>query len=586
MDFCFSKLLDDVILNRKMLVSFDERKHITKIELNKPCLGLCKFSMPINNTSKIFLTGSNGSGKSRLLKLLIAYLENHNLENSEKIAFANFSHYETRMQNPDDFPYFVIAELGNKAIQGKSTFGDASRDAILLIHYLFIHDEKRFNELNDFLYDIIGAKIESKGQLTIFNLPIDKAFLSPGQQYLLRLSVAIFFNTNLNILILDEPELHLHPNVLIKIIKKISIQMPGTQMWIATHSLALLAVSEDIRDIWFLDGHNPPKLIESNSEPIINDLLGGVDNRDSLEALIGMPVTYATNIFAFETLLNQETAIESISNRDKQTERIVKETCNLIKNKKITIVDYGAGKGRLLQCLHNLAIDDNFDVMATKATDILSKLVYYAYDLPEATESKKCCMHIMDSVLGLRASKKYISHYPNLAKRVANKADFVFLINVLHEISPLDWYDCLHNKIEPLIKENGYLIIAEVDELRNGELSSDCGFLVVTENSISKLFKRYACYKDQLSHSRSISTYFIEKKCFKNLTANKIRRAVECIKKEALEKIAECRENAIAINKTNGVLRYYDGIRLSFWLAQYANAELALNKLKKLNKGE
>ncbi len=303
MEFNFSKLLQEEIQNRKIDVSFDERKHITKIELNQPCLGLCNFFMPINSSaSKIFLTGANGSGKSRLLKLLIAYLENYNMGKDEKVSFANFSHYDSKMQSPADFPYFVIADLGNKVSHGNCTFEDASRDAILLVHYLFNHDETRFNELNEFLYDIIGARIEKEEHLTIFNLPLNNAFLSPGQQYLLRLCVAIFLHADLNILILDEPELHLHPSVLIKIIKQISEKMPETQMWIATHSLSLLAIADDIRDIWFLDGHNPPKLIESNSEPIINDLLGGADNRDALEALIGLPVSYAANTFAFERL--------------------------------------------------------------------------------------------------------------------------------------------------------------------------------------------------------------------------------------------------------------------------------------------
>ena len=59
--------------------------------------------------------------------------------------------------------------------------------------------------------------------MEISNLELEKASLSPGQQYLLRIEIACNYNQKNEdyIFILDEPELHLHPAALITAIEKL-----------------------------------------------------------------------------------------------------------------------------------------------------------------------------------------------------------------------------------------------------------------------------------------------------------------------------------------------------------------------------
>ena len=100
---------------------------ITSIELLESIEGLNPFSK-INLGNVVILTGSNGSGKTRLLKLLqkhIASLKNGHstcplrLEistpngneylsesNAEYIDVNNYSHYDAKLQSPNKFtPY-------------------------------------------------------------------------------------------------------------------------------------------------------------------------------------------------------------------------------------------------------------------------------------------------------------------------------------------------------------------------------------------------------------------------------------------------------------------------------------------------
>jgi predicted ATPase len=102
-----------------------------------------------------------------------------------------------------------------------------------------------FERLNNLVSSFLGTKIIREVEdCTIFGRDIGNAGLSDGQKVLLQLCVLIHAQgailDNL-ILILDEPENHLHPEAQIEFIKKTKEVLKNGQIWIATHSIHILS---------------------------------------------------------------------------------------------------------------------------------------------------------------------------------------------------------------------------------------------------------------------------------------------------------------------------------------------------------
>jgi SAM-dependent methyltransferase len=134
-----------------------------------------------------------------------------------------------------------------------------------------------------------------------------------------------------------------------------------------------------------------------------------------------------------------------------------------------TLVDYGCGKGRLLYGLSNLD------------TKLLKHLTYIGID-NRATCRKSTSKSVKE--LGFRQKVKKIKIMkPEEFALSEEKADFIFMINVLHEIHLLDVpsvIESLHQKL----KTPGLLVIHEMEELIHGEK----GFVSWSGNDLKELF--------------------------------------------------------------------------------------------------
>jgi hypothetical protein len=168
-----------------------------------------------------------------------------------------------------------------------------------------------------------------------------------------------------------------------------------------------------------------------------------------------------------------------------------------------------------------------------------------------------------------------------LHEELKGQADYVLLMNVLHEIAPLRWETVLKDEIRPLLTKDGKLFIIEVEELDRGENASSCGFLVLTENASRKLFGNDVFIKKPESKKngkRRISAYIVGSEQLKNVCFANIRKCVELIKNEAMETITEIRKRSILEEDL-----YREGMHHAFWLHQYANASIALDSFKNSN---
>lgn len=416
---------------------------ITSIELLESIEGLNPFSK-INLGNVVILTGSNGSGKTRLLKLLqkhIASLKNGHstcplrLEistpngneylsesNAEYIDVNNYSHYDAKLQSPNKFTPYVISKAKEKL--KICDYEETALNSLLLLEDMACGYSSEFQDGNEFLnikkqllsdFNITIGK-NNNNNLEISNLELEKASLSPGQQYLLRIEIACNYNQKNEdyIFILDEPELHLHPAALITAIEKLRKNFPNTQFWISTHSLALISnlmVSNKNTTVLFMENGNTT-LFRSNSTQLLKGLVGEEENIFSCQQLLVLPDQYACNKFSVECSDPPKTL--NASGDDPQTNLI--ET---VLNPNNVVIDYGAGKGRFLE-----------ELSISGKNNIAQSIIYYAYDKFKDDASK--CKYIMKQ--NGFPEDNYFNNINDLINKINNEDnDFKTCFDIFHD---------------------------------------------------------------------------------------------------------------------------------------------------------
>ena len=164
------------------------------------------------------------------------------------------------------------------------------------MHYLIkyfkynpnVDSKNDLEELNKLLEVLLDQQLISlDGEPSLFGLPLNRMQLSPGQQYLLRMCIALHCNkvSDNSILLLDEPETHLHPDALLNLINELHTHFQLEQIWIATHSVALLSMF-NASSIWCMIGETAKKL-GSKSE---GKNSGGLSFKILLELQCPLPV--------------------------------------------------------------------------------------------------------------------------------------------------------------------------------------------------------------------------------------------------------------------------------------------------------
>jgi ABC-type cobalamin/Fe3+-siderophores transport system ATPase subunit/SAM-dependent methyltransferase len=544
----------------------------------------------------VIVAGANGSGKSRLLQriqngvspFMSANLSMNGIEfesvNRPLSAPVSFVSKELILSNPALITKQEIMQLSQQAVTpGMVNFAKATLPYIQRVqdhwrnvnHQNSSEDQSVVKEKNDsyellseLICTILGESLERDidDNPTLFNKPIFSAGLSDGQNLLLQWCVALHSQgrqLSELILLMDEPENHLHPESMISTIERIIEANDKGQIWIATHSVPLVAAiykkhATDV-SLYFME-NGEISYASEKPEKVLKSLMGGEQNIEALREFIDLPEVFATNRFAAQCLLSPDVIPASSSSNMEPQSQIVNQDISSTP-KKIKMLDFGCGKGRILESLlarHNL--------------DLPQRLDYVGWD--PSVENREQCEQVIKKAYQ-DSTNRWFCDRQLLAKHHPGKPfDRILLCNVLHEINPKEWCSLFDEAsvINQSLAESGELLIIEDYLMPKGEYAHPFGFIVLDTQPLQALFASGSGDKEikvEDGQNGRVRGHFIPKKLLANVTQDTTKAALKLAQRNAKEKIEKLRNP----NNDND---FKSGREHGFWVQQYANTTLAL----------
>ncbi len=337
-----------------------------------------------------------------------------------------------------------------------------------------------YNQICEMIKVFLDAKLtrNENGDAVIFGFPIGKAKMSEGQRVLLQFCVAFHAqadNLSKIILLMDEPENHLHPSAMLDVINKLREILTEGQIWIATHSIPLLA-NFDPACIWWME-NGTVKHRGLQPEVVLQGLIGDDNRIGKMHDFLGLPATLAANRFAHQCLFKP--SVSDAGQGDPQTQqiqRIVLET--LEANGRLRILDFGAGRGRLIEAINEECSPEQKE-----------RIDYYAFET-SPTHRKECELNIASMYDGSNIQRYFCSERELLSKLDRNSFDIIVMCNVLHEIDPGKWLSVFGETgiCGSFLKSSGFILLVEDTLMPMGENAHSYGFLVLDTPELKELF--------------------------------------------------------------------------------------------------
>lgn len=425
---------------------------------------------------------------------------------------------------------------------------------------------RNYKKLENYVETFLGSKLtrSENNYAELFGRRLGEANFSDGQKILLQFCMAIYSQeASLKdlIIFMDKPENHLHPSVVIEVLERIKREITNGQIWIATHSIPLLAHFGE-KYIWYMED-GKVSYSGKETETVLKSLLGDENEIDRISTFLSLPAQFAINQYAFECLFPPKAV--STPKGDKQVNQI-RETINQIRKtgRPLKVLDYGAGKGRLL----NLIFEEHSD-----PSELKDELDYVAFDPFDSDKAE--CEKVIETVYK-SSGKRYYNEYNRLEEdHTKSKFDLVILCNVFHEIDPKDWLKLFGKKgeIESLIKEDGYLLIVENQIPSIGEKAYKNGFIVFNKLQFEHLFNISVSDNGFMSmeneDNKNLRAHLIPKDLISRIDNNTREEALTSLHEVALREVERLRGE-------EGTLK--NGKLLAFWAQQYANTSLVLKE--------
>ncbi|WP_257459433.1 AAA family ATPase [Archangium lipolyticum] len=365
-----------------------------------------------------------------------------------------------------------------------------------------------------------------------------------------------------SILLIDEPENHLHPDVCIRAIESLRRDVLGEhgQIFLATHSVPLLAHC-GLDSIYFVD-EGRIEYAGRKLDALIDRLLGGKQGRERLYTFIGETEQRLFYSFAAQCLLPP--GVAEAREGDPQQKQFLR----LMKSRKaagrsLRVLDHGAGKGRLA-----LELAEAFRQSGSTERPI----EYFVFNDQHycAPEDERACRAALSRLHPGTETSHYFERFEAIQVGPSQKMDVVLMCNVLHEIPIQEWRRLFH-KLADILSEDGLLLLMEDSHPPIGELPNPTGFLLLDGLSAQALFHSNDGVRviDRDKGGRLIALE-IDQRVLRNVSKDSLERALGKIRDCALEEIKHLRGSGDERSA-------YDRGRLhAHYTMLYTNACLAL----------
>lgn len=558
-----------------------------------------KYELKATTLSKlgglVIVAGANGAGKSRLLrviqeKLTSAIQSDNGVEIFFDLPGGRMS--ETRIQFadivPDGHPLYAISEnppadiVANAGRARNLHALDLSVSALAYTRNLldnffnFTHQNfpvseqdsneatRKWNTFKDLVQRFLGVELDcdKNRNPTLAGSLLETMQLSDGQRKIYKTCVQLHaqdMDLEGLVLFLDEPENHMHAQACIEWIQAIRKNAPNTQVWIATHSVPLVASFADEATLLYAED-SKISFAGSAPEKVLRSLLGGKESIEKIKEFVGLPDVLAINRYTAQCL--HPPLVAHGAGKDDQTTQI-RNVLQGISGQSKRVLDIGAGKGRLIANLHH------------SDSEISHQIDYVAFD-PFCDHSDEC-RAMISNAFG-NSEGRYVSDLAELQRSgCKNRFDVAVFCNVLHEIPPEGWdeYFGSDGVLEGILSDNGYLLIVEDELIPVGERAHDYGFLVLGTEELKTLFNiednSVGFLVNSMRSDDRLKAHLIPKIYVSNYTHDRRKQALEARKESALKKLG--------IIRNSDDKSFRKGRDSAFYLQQFANAELAIRSL-------
>lgn len=539
------------------------------------------------------IIGKNGSGKTRFLKVL-EQEKKRNETKKEIVITLYFSEiqafYDSLQSKPKEdaakapsqeiYPYDLLLEQEECSFYDFLKVMENDRAAFLenILYVLSMKGTRKNNdakktleEMNYLLTEFIGKRIwidrdtnrilieKIEHDEAVRALPLKEALseFSPGELMLFYLCVFLVVIKRNHpqgvVLIMDEPELHLHPHALVRMIQILKESENVVELWIASHSLFLVPLFA-FEEIIFMEQNT----VYSRNSRIYRDLydsLVGLENINLFEFLKSLDSWQYYQFIAECFCLPEPVGKANV--KDEQFCKLLNCIKRGIEYKSIQVLDYGAGKCRIWECMQLLP-----DSEPGK-----NKVVYTAYEpYPEVVERRPFQLY---------------TDFSNLRKD-QRKFHAVVLMNVLHEIEGCEWEQTFQN-IESVLTDDGVLIFLEVLSLTKGEQPyGNNGYLVLQDEQVKILFDDSNIINMRMNPKEKSNCWMVTKKQVGNVTGETVRKSIvslqassyRALEKEFKKRIEYAHGTADSQEKQMAARKY------AFLSQQYINASLTVSEVE------
>lgn len=389
------------------------------------------------------------------------------------------------------------------------------------------------------------------------------AEMSPGEKAILYFALGVLCvkaDEQMNqefVLLLDEPENHLHTKALIRLIKAVKeLGEKSVHAVVASHSIFLVPLFR-FEEILFISKSGISSATSAIYADAYNALIGDQDEESgSLREMLSSLSQWNFSNYLTECLCAPPVADQARST-DPQFQKLLEELRPFSQREKLRLLDYGGGSGRIAKCmeLHFQAKPDD---------SLIRRLTYDVYD-PDPNRKEMPDAAWMGRTYG-KAEKSHLQ---------PGSYDLVVLYNVLHEVDVTEWADTL-NDILALLKDDGLLIFGERRTLSQGERPyGKSGYLVLDRNELIRLFgDGHVGEPIKLPEGGKDPTLCcaVSDPRSAKVTSGGVRDAIEKLGRRSKQMI----ESYIAQGTQGNKSREY-----AFYCQQYINAEHALGLLRK-----